>query len=78
MKSLNVTGVTKGARVTVTCKGKGCAFKTKTVTAKGTTVSLKSLFKGKRLATGARITIKVGTTKIRYTTQKGAKKPKTN
>jgi Ca2+-binding RTX toxin-like protein len=61
VSSLRVTNLRRGDRVTVTCKGKGCAFKKKTRTArKGQTkMQLKKLFKKRRLRGGARIEVRV-------------------
>jgi hypothetical protein len=59
--SLRVTSLRRGDRVQVTCKGKGCAFKKKTRTArKGQSkMQLVKLFKKRRLRGGARVDVRV-------------------
>jgi hypothetical protein len=76
---LTLAGVPKGAKVTVTCKGKGCAFKKKTLTATGKTLKLAGRFKRHKLAAKTVITITVkdatGTKRFRYTLRPG-KRPR--
>jgi Ca2+-binding RTX toxin-like protein len=74
--SLSISGLTKGAKVTVTCTGKGCPFKTKTVKATGTSVSLKGAFKKARLRAGAKVTVKAAGKTFTFTMRKGSKQPK--
>jgi hypothetical protein len=81
VKRLRLAGLVRGARIQVACKGKGCPFKKKTRVARGTTLNLASLFKKRKLGPRTRITIKIafadGSVRtLRYTTQKGKKKPK--
>ena len=81
VKRLVLNGLVKGAKIQVSCKGKGCAFKTKKLTAGGATADLTKLFKKRALAARSRIDIRVafgdGSVRtIRYTTQRGKAKPK--
>jgi hypothetical protein len=73
--ALTLAGAPKGAKVTVTCKGKGCAFKKKTLTATGKKIKLASRFKRHKLAAKTVITISVtnatGTKRFRYTLRAG-------
>jgi hypothetical protein len=59
VRSLKLSGVTAGAAVALACKGKGCAFKSKSVALKNGAAALQALFKKKWLKPGAVITIKV-------------------
>ena len=73
VKKLAITPAA-GVTVTVTCAGKGCGFKTKSVVATGKKVNLKPLFK-KPLKKGAKITVtlsKDGLTGSAYTKVAGA------
>ena len=54
---LRLRAVSRGARVTVRCKGKGCAFKQKRVKLRKAGAALEKLFKRRRLRKGTRITI---------------------
>lgn len=59
VRSLKLSGVTAGATVTLGCKGKGCAFRSKKVSPTKGAATLQALFKKKTLKPGAVITIKV-------------------
>jgi hypothetical protein len=76
---LTLSGVPKGAKVTLTCKGKGCAFKKATLTGTGKAIKLASRFKKRKLGAKAVITITVsdatGAKRFSYTLRAG-KKPK--
>jgi hypothetical protein len=81
LKRLVLSGLVNGAKIQVTCKGKGCAFKKKQLTAKSAKADLTKYFKKRKLAARSRIDIRIafgdGSVRtIRYTTQKGKKKPK--
>ena len=71
----------KGAKVTVTCKGKGCAFKKAKLTATGGKIKLAKRFKKRKLAAKTVITITVsdatGSKRFRYTLR-ARKFPKTS
>jgi hypothetical protein len=73
--TLTLEGAPKGAKVTVTCKGKGCAFKKKTLTSTGGKIKLAKRFKKRKLAAKTVITITVsdatGTKRFRYTLRAG-------
>jgi hypothetical protein len=73
--TLTLAGVPKGAKVTVTCKGKGCAFKKKTLSATGKKIKLAKRFKRRKLRAKTVITITVanatGTKRFRYTLRAG-------
>jgi hypothetical protein len=76
VRKLVVTRLPSGAKVTVHCKGHGCPFRSKSFKAKHGSVSLSKVFKGRKLAKGARIEIDVtvpGEPKqvFRLTTRKG-------
>ena len=75
MGTLTLTGAPKGAKVTITCKGKGCAFKKAKLTAKGGKIKLAKRFKKHKLAAKTVITITVadasGTKRFRYTLRAG-------
>ncbi len=77
--TLTLAGAPKGAKVTVTCTGKGCAFKKATLTATGKTIKLAERFKRRKLGANTVITItvanKTGTKRFRYTLRAG-KSPK--
>jgi hypothetical protein len=77
--TLTLAGAPKGAKVTVTCRGKGCAFKKKTLTATGKAIKLANRFKRHKLQANTVITITVtnatGTKRFRYTLRAG-KPPK--
>jgi hypothetical protein len=77
--TLTLEGVHKGAKVTVTCKGKGCAFKKKAITATGAKITLAKSFKKRKLAAKTVITITLadatGSKRFRYTLR-AAKFPK--
>ena len=79
VKVLEVRRAPAGAKIKVTCKTakrkRGCAFKSKTLTSKGRTVKLVSLFKKRKLPVGTRITITVTAPStigkvVTYTTRK--------
>jgi hypothetical protein len=61
VKKLKVTGLPAGAKVVATCaapKHKHCPFKTKTLTStKGGSLSLTTLFKKRKLASGTTVTV---------------------
>jgi hypothetical protein len=73
--TLTLTGAPKGAKVTITCKGKGCAFKKAKLTAKGGKLKLAKRFKKRKLAAKTVITVTVadasGTKRFRYTLRAG-------
>ncbi len=73
--TLTLAGVPKGAKVTVACKGSGCAFKRKTLAATGAKMKLASRFKKHKLAARTVITITVanaaGTKRFSYTLRAG-------
>jgi hypothetical protein len=48
--ALTLAGVPTGAKVTVTCQGKGCAFKKMTLTATGTKIKPPTASKRRKLA----------------------------
>jgi hypothetical protein len=77
---LNLTGVAKGAKVMITCRGKGCAFKRTTLRSAGKTIRLAGRFKRHKLAAKTVITVTVtgatGTKRFRYTLRAG-KRPVT-
>jgi hypothetical protein len=56
---LKVTRVLKGSTVTVTCRGKGCPFKSRKLQGNGKTLDLKGLFNGRKLKRGAKVKIVV-------------------
>ena len=60
MGTLTLDGVPKGAKVTVTCKGKGCAFK-KLSSPRRAKIKLAKRFKKRKLAAKTVITITVAT-----------------
>ena len=57
--TLTLAGAPKGAKVTITCKGKGCAFKKAKLTANGGKIKLAKRFKKRKLAAKTVITITV-------------------
>jgi hypothetical protein len=69
--TLTLGHVPKGAKVTVTCKGKRCAFKKLKLTARGAKIKLAKRFKKRKLAAKTVITIKIstaaGSKRFRYT-----------
>jgi hypothetical protein len=73
--TLTLGHVPKGAKVTVTCKGKGCAFKKLTLTARGPKIKLAKRFKKRKLAAKTVITITIstpaGSKRFRYTLRAG-------
>jgi hypothetical protein len=68
-------GADTGAKVTVTCKGKGCAFKKLKLTARGAKIKLAKRFKKRKLAAKTVITITIstaaGSKRFRYTLRAG-------
>ena len=81
IKKLTVTGLTRGAVVEVSCRGKGCPRDTRKFTASKSTLNLTRLFKKRALRAKAKIEIRViqdghVTRVFRYLTQKGRRKPK--
>ncbi|MGH2948200.1 MAG: OmpL47-type beta-barrel domain-containing protein [Solirubrobacteraceae bacterium] len=78
---LAVKRLPKGAEVQVRCKGRGCAFKRKTRTAKRSRLVLKKLFEQRKLRAGARVEVRVTMDGyvgkvFRYTVRKGRRLPK--
>jgi hypothetical protein len=73
--TLTLGHVPKGAKVTVTCKGKGCAFKKLKLTARGAKIKLAKRFKNRKLAARTVITITIstpaGSKRFRYTMRAG-------
>jgi Ca2+-binding RTX toxin-like protein len=74
---LKITQLPAGAKLTVTCKGRGCAFKSSTTT-KG---DLTKLFKRRKLSKGAVVSIKIEapgykSVTVRFTVQGKKKLPK--
>jgi hypothetical protein len=59
VKTLKLSGVTPGSTVTLACKGKGCAFKSKRAALKNGGATLQALFKKRLLKPGAVVTITV-------------------
>ena len=81
IKRLVLSGLARGAKIEVTCKGRGCFRKAKKYTAKKSKLNLTKLFRKRKLSAKARIDIAISqdgrTTRVfRITTQKGKKKPK--
>lgn len=66
VKKLDLTKIPTGVTLTITCKGSGCAFKTKTLKPHGS-AHLAKLFKGRKLGAGA--TIEVSLTKAEEISQ---------
>jgi hypothetical protein len=59
IKAFQLKGLAKGAKVTITCKGRGCARKKLVLTsATGGVLQVKAL-KGRKLRPGAKLTVKV-------------------
>jgi len=56
---LDVLSVPPGGRVEVICRGRGCAFRTRTVQPRGTRARLGSLFGGRGLRVGTLVEIRV-------------------
>jgi hypothetical protein len=80
VRSLTLTKLPVGATVNVSCKGKGCKFRRKTLTAATPTLSLTKLFKGRKLRAGAVIQVRItapgyAPKAFRYTTRRGSKAP---
>jgi hypothetical protein len=73
--TLTLGHVPKGAKVTVTCKGKGCAFKQLKLTSSGAKIKLAKRFKKRKLAAKTVITITIttpaGSKRFRYTLRAG-------
>ena len=59
VRSLVVTRLPAGAKVTVSCRGKGCSFKRRTFRARQGKVSLTKVLRKARLRKGARLTLAV-------------------
>jgi hypothetical protein len=59
VRKLTVSGVTSGARVTISCKGKGCAFKKRTAKLRKGRAALARLFRRRVLKPRSVITITV-------------------
>jgi streptogramin lyase len=59
VRTLRVTRLAGGETVKVTCKGRGCKFKSRTRKAKRGAMKLESLFKGRALRPGARVVVRV-------------------
>jgi Bacterial Ig domain/Divergent InlB B-repeat domain len=78
---LTVKRLPKGAEVEVRCKGRGCGFKRKTLTADGSKLKLKKLFGRRKLRAGARVEVRVTAAGhigkvFRYTARTGRRVPK--
>ena len=58
-KSLKVSALRSGSTVHASCKGKGCPFRSKTLTAKAGKVDFTKSFKGRKLAKGAVLELRV-------------------
>ena len=75
MGTLTLGGVPAGAKVTVTCKGRQCAFKKLKLTSTGKRIKLAKRFKQRKLAAKTVITITVanasGSKRFRYTLRAG-------
>jgi hypothetical protein len=56
---LTVSGLPSGAKVQISCKGKGCAFRTRSLTVKGATLNVLRALKRLRLGSGAVLTVRV-------------------
>ena len=76
VQTLTVSNAPVGSKVTISCKGKGCKFRTVSSTVTGSTLKLAVKFKGKKLP--ARTVITVVVTKagwisktFKYTTRAG-------
>ena len=73
--TLTLEGAPAGAKVTVTCKGRQCAFKKLKLTSTGKRIKLAKRFKKRKLAAKTVITITVadasGTKRFRYTLRAG-------
>jgi hypothetical protein len=79
VKLLKLTMLPQAARVKVSCKGKGCAFTSKTLKASSYVV-LTKLFKNRKLSAGTVITMQITAAGyepkvFRYKTRKGSKPP---
>jgi hypothetical protein len=79
-RSFKLTKLPVGATVKVSCKGKGCKFRSRTLTALTPTLLLTKLFKGRKLRAGAVIRVRItapgyAPKAFRYTTRKGSKGP---
>lgn len=61
VSSIKVAKIASHTKLKLTCKGRGCAFKSKTQKPKRST-SLAKLFKGRRLGVGAKITLTLSKT----------------
>lgn len=59
VRKLVVSGVPDGAKVKISCRGRGCPFKSKTFRPKHGSVSLTKLFRHRKLANRARLSITV-------------------
>jgi hypothetical protein len=59
IRRLVLTGIPDGAKVRLTCKGKGCPFRSKTFRPKHGSVSLTKVFRHRKLANKARLSISV-------------------
>lgn len=78
IRTLRVTRLAGGESVKVTCKGRGCKFKSRTRKAKRGTLKLDSLFAGRSLRNGARVVVRVTKanmvgTSVAITARRGAK-----
>jgi hypothetical protein len=81
VKRLILSGLARGAKIQVSCNGRGCFRGAKKYTARSSKLNLTKLFKKRKLSARARIEIRIAqpgraTRVFRYTTQKGKKQPK--
>jgi hypothetical protein len=59
VQGLRVTGLPRGARVTVLCQGGGCSFRTHVFKPHRTSLALTALFAGAKLRPGTTVTVEV-------------------
>lgn len=80
VRKLVLSGVPDGAQVKLSCKGKGCPFKSKTFRPKHGKVSLTKAFSHRKLANKAKLTISVAMpgakTEVFTISMRAGKKPK--
>jgi hypothetical protein len=80
VRQLKLTALSPTATVKVSCKGMGCAFKSKTLKPSTSYVVLTKLFKNRKLSAGTVIKLRITAagyepTAFRYRTRKGTKPP---
>jgi hypothetical protein len=80
VRTLKLTRLPAGATVKVSCKGKGCAFKKKTLRPKKSSATLTKLFKNRKLSAGTVIEMRITAAgyapkTFRYKTRRGSKAP---